>query len=105
MIERIAHLFLRHRTELRGTKAARPVHQPAYRHLAHAVVKAHAHMSGIERDRASPARPGGVEAAVEAKSERRARAQRSTVGRRVGEECVSTCRSRWARVHLKKKQY
>src|SRR3546814_2628338 len=39
MIERIAHLFLRHRTELRGTKAARPVYQPADRHLAHAVVK------------------------------------------------------------------
>src|SRR3546814_16350567 len=57
-----------------------PVHQPADRHLAHAVVKAHAHIAGIERDRASPARPGGVEAAVEAKAERGERAQRVVVG-------------------------
>src|SRR3546814_9117802 len=100
MVERVAHLFPRHRAKLRGAKAVRSVHQPADRHFAHAVVKAHPHIAGIERDRASPAVPGGVEAAVEAKAERGERRSEEHTS-----ELQSLMRISYAVFCLKKKKY
>src|SRR3546814_17477850 len=44
-------------------------------------------------------------AAVGAEDHRRARAEARSEERRVGKECVSTCRSRWAPCPSKKKNY
>src|SRR5690606_12932771 len=75
MVERVAHLLLRHRAQLRWAKAFGVLEQAADGNLADAVVKAHAKVVGVERDRAALAYPGRVEAAVILEAERCERAQ------------------------------
>src|SRR3546814_20750759 len=48
--------------------------------------------------------PLGTPSAFDGRANRLARFRRSEE-RRVGKECVSTCRSRWAPYHLRKHQY
>ncbi len=80
MVERVAHLLLRHGAELRGAEMADPVHQAADGNFMDPLMLADAEVTGIERNVAAMIAPGAVETAVEAKAERRERAQRVVVG-------------------------
>src|SRR3546814_12636609 len=63
-------------------------------------IRAAAHPGADRRDH--PDRPGRPASSVAAASAASAAASRSEE-RRVGKECVSTCRSRWSPYHKKKK--